>query len=227
MELFNKYKKKYLNAKFNQSGGTKNISEQINQIIKTTSNPTQALAKILSMIMQSLDIGQNEYMIMSSYCLHHIRPVTDLDVIVTTSAYLKLKSSGIFEESIAKISGDERIWINFPELGPESSIEFFPKEENIGFPSDEFSLNALQTNNKLVYDEYSNPYFNIETCVKLYSSINKKNNKFYSSDKYEITESRVRKNIDLLRLISDYNVHNPTIRALCEEKINMILQLLS
>jgi hypothetical protein len=165
---------------------------------------------------------------MSSYCLHQIRSVTDLDVIATPDAYLKLQSSGLFKEHIAKISGDARLLIEFPKLGSEEpipSIEIFSKDINSGFPSDEFSLGALQATNKLVYDEFSNPYFDPETCVKLYSSVNKRDGKFYASDRYEIPESRVRKNINLLKLIGEHHKDNQTIRELCEEKIYVMTQL--
>ena len=223
----NKYKIKYLNLKFKkQIGGTSTITEQIEQIVSLSSDSTQALAYILSIIMHSLEIGADKYMIMSSYCLHKIRPITDLDVIVTPDAYSKLQQSGLFKEDIAKISKDTRLLIEFPKLGTDASIEIFPKNIDTGFPSDEFSLLALQTTNKLAYDKYSNPYFDPETCVRLYSSVNKRDGKFYASDRYEISESRVRKNIDLLRFIADHDKENPIIRKLCKEKILLLTELL-
>ena len=214
-----KYKHKYqmLKNKF-QYGGYKFIHDIVNKMIEDGEPKTKILSKILSEIMKKLKINNMDYMIIASYCLHKYRTITDLDVIVdANTAYPLLKNSGIFEVSIAKISGDERLVLKIPEIDIDAEIEIFPKERNVGFPTEYYSLNNLHLNNLLLYDEYGNPYYNEITCILQYSDISYKDDKYYVGE-YEISPQRVRKNISQLEFIKN-NTKNIETKIFCEEKI--------
>jgi hypothetical protein len=75
--------------------------------------------------MKKFEIPNSDYMVIASYCLYKITNIGDLDVVITILAYNKLKNSGIFEESIVKISGDERLVLKFPEIDEFAEIEIF------------------------------------------------------------------------------------------------------
>lgn len=237
LNKYQKYKSKYLGLKI-QIGASMpdvDLAKQIELIIRTNKannkSSTSTLAQVLSLIMQKLGIPPSDYMIISSYCLHHIRPSSDLDVIVKPSGYSLLKESGLFVELEAKFTNESRLFKEFSELvtNPDQeipSIEIFSKEGSQGFPSDDFALNHLQSTGKLIQDEYSNPYFDIETCVKLYSSVDKHDGKFYASGIILIPQSRVEKNIKLLEQIRDWYGPDSSIGKLINEKIADISQLL-
>ena len=124
------------------------------------------LAGHLSKMMQDLSIATSQYMIIAGYCLHKMREVSDLDVLINHSSYLKLKKSGLAVVDIAKISKKERLVVNLPD-GLE--IEFFSTKYTPGFPSAEYSIKNLRKEKRLDYDKFGNAYFNIETCIKQYS----------------------------------------------------------
>ncbi len=227
-----KYKNKYINFKFKLVGGSNkfDLKTQIDQIINHDTikgeTKTYILAHVLKLIMDWCWINKSQYMIMAGYCLRGIRTVGDLDVIVTPEAYSKLKSTGVFVISQAKMSTGERLEITFPSIDSEASIEIFSWEPNQGFPSDDFSLSTLQKTNALVEDEFENPYFGISTCIKLYSDVEKVGSKYIVSGKVEINKARVEKNISHLEKIRD-GYSDPIIKSLCEEKIGNLNKLLS
>lgn len=228
-EKYIKYKLKYLNLASNNKIGGGLTNEQINLKISEMQEKgltkTKIIACILSLIMKSLNITNQDYMIIAGYCLHKIREIGDLDVVVNKSAYKKLKKSKLLSVSKAKITGDERLYIKFPEIDEEAEIEFFPKKETEGFPSNEFSLQNMQKNNNLDYDEYSNPYYNLESCIKQYSDVNKKDGKFIISSNFEISKDRVLKNISHLEKIKEFT-QDSNIKKLCGKKIKYLSSLL-
>ena len=221
-----KYKKKYIMLKnIYKYGGEKNIHQIINNVIIDSDNNTNILPKILSEIMKNLKINVTDYMIIASYCLHKYRNITDLDVIVdANTAYPLLKNSGLFEVSVAKISGDERLVLKIPEIDINAEIEIFPKERNVGFPSEYYSLENLNNLNLLIFDEYGNPYYDEITCINQYGDILFKNNKFYTGE-YEISLDRVIKNIKHLEIIKN-NTDNIKTKMFCDKKILNLKELI-
>lgn len=232
MDYYHKYLK-YKNKYIQLSGGSNkfNLKSQIDEIINqdkiNNKTKTHILAHVLKLIMNWCGIDKSEYMIMASYCLKDIREVGDLDVIVIPSAYQKLRLTGIFEVSQAKMSTGERLEISLKSIDPEASIEIFGWEPTQGFPSDYFSLSNLQGQNLLVEDEFSNPYFGIRTCINLYSDLEKVGSKYIIPGTHiELDEARVRKNISHLEKIRD-GYSDIRIKSLCEEKIDYLNKILS
>lgn len=224
-----KYKTKYFGLK-KIIGGNKdlvlsNINDFISEAKELGLDKTTIMGKILSVIMQSLNISQSEYVVIASYCLKEFRQVSDLDVIVSNDAYEILKQSDLFEISLAKISQDERLVLKLFQIDPDAEIEFFPKDKNIGFPSNYFSLNNLQQNNLLTFDLFGNPYFNEKTCIDQYSDISKRNGEYYMGTEHKIPSSRILKNISHLELIMS-NINDNEIKEYCEEKINYLRKIL-
>ncbi len=226
-----KYKNKYLNLKLVGGSDKFDLKSQIEQIIAqdkdTDKTKTYILAHVLKLIMDWCGIDKSQYMIMAGYCLKEFREVGDLDVIVIPEAYAKLKSTDVFVISQASISSGERLEVKFKSIDSDASIEVFSWEPTRGFPSDYFSLSNLQESNALVEDEFANPYFGINTCVKLYSDVEKNGTKYIiAGTQIEINEARVRKNILHLEKIRD-GYSEPRIKLLCEEKIVNLKNLLS
>ena len=175
--------------------------------------------------MKSLNISNDNYMVIAGYCLNKMREVGDLDVIVSLEAYRKLKNSNLLKVSVSKISKDERLFIKFPSIDDEAEIEFFGKKKTEGFPSNKFSLKNMQKNNKLDFDKYDNPYYNLQSCVEQYSDVIKKDGKFVLSSNFEIPKERVIKNISHLEKIKDFTKDNK-IKKLCEENIKYLYSLI-
>lgn len=124
--------------------------------------------------------------------------------------------------SVAKISGDERIVISFPNIGEDTEIEIFGKDESIGFPSDKFSLKNLRDNNLLEKDKYGNYYYNLDICVEQYSSVDKKNGEYFIGT-FKISKERVEKNINHLRQILKYR---PDKEEMITNKIHYLEELI-
>ena len=179
----------------------KNYNDIAKSLINKMSN-TNILSFILGLIIRDAEIKQNQYMIIASYCLKEFREVGDLDVIITINGYKKLKELGVGKVSKAKISGNERIIIALPALGNDIEIEFFPKKSGEGFPSEYFSIKNLRGNNKLLIDDFGNPYYNLKTCIEQYSLIKKNNNEYYLGD-FKVNKERVTKNISHLNIIKN------------------------
>lgn len=166
------------------------------------SNKTDQLAFMLRLIMMENNIRKNQYMIIASYCLKKYREIGDLDVIVTENAYAKLKENSNITVSTAKISGDERIIVELPSIGKDVEIEFFPKANGIGFPSNYFSLANLKKTRNLISDKFGNLYYNIKTCIKQYSCVELRNGEYYLGD-FRVNKKRVSKNLNHLLKIKE------------------------
>jgi hypothetical protein len=136
-----------------QTGGNKYIKMANSMYYENKYSRSDILAKVLSQIMTDLKINPNTYMIIASYCLKDIRDVSDLDVIMTKESYEMLKKNKIGTVSEAKISKDERIVITFP-FGDNVEIEFFPKDINQGFPSENYSIKSLMEKKQLIKDAF-------------------------------------------------------------------------
>jgi hypothetical protein len=188
-------------------------------------NKTDILALILSLIVKDCGVQNDQYMIIASYCLKDFRDVGDLDVIITTDGYAKLKKAKIGKVATAKISGDERIMLSFPEIDDEAEIEFFPKKCDEGFPSTKFSICNVRKEGRLVYDHYNNPYYNIDTCIDQYADIVMINDKYYLGD-YETNTKRIVKNISHLQKILD-NIEDMGIRKKIVDKIQYLSGLIN
>jgi hypothetical protein len=181
---------------------------------------------ILKKIMNEFKITNEQYMVIAGYCLHKYKDVTDLDIIIQKGIpYNKLRNSGLFEIDIAKISSDERLVLKLNKIDKDAEIEFFPKSRKIGFPSNYYSLNNLQSKKLLSYDDYNNPYFNEITCAKLYSNIICTNDKKYYTCKYEISKERVEKNILHLKFILNNTLDKKIIKY-CKKKIVFLENIL-
>jgi hypothetical protein len=227
-----KYKNKYINL-VNLQGGSlvKNVTQsQINEIVKEDrtngQTKTYILAHVLKEIMDRCGIPQNQYMIIAGYCLKNLKEVGDLDVIVTPTAYERLKSTGLFDVLQAKISKTERLVVKLEAIGPDAEIEIFGSEPTTGFPTDDFSLVNLQKTNALISDEFGNMYYGTNTCIELYSNLEKIDNKYIIFGTFEIDEQRVRKNISHLKTIRD-GYSDFVIKSLCQEKIDNLEKILS
>jgi hypothetical protein len=147
------------------------------------------IAYILKKIMNELNIKNNKYMIIAGYCLHKYRDVSDLDVIIEEGKpYNKLRDSGLFKIDIAKISNDERLVLKLYNIDNEAEIEIFPKSRKIGFPSNYYSLENLQSKKLLKLDDHGNPYYNEKTCIKQYSDIKLNDEGEYCSGNFKISE---------------------------------------
>jgi hypothetical protein len=168
---------------------------------------TDIMAFILSIVINDSKVYSNQYMIIASYCLKKFREIGDLDVIISINGYKKLKKNKNVKISKAKISKDEKIILPLPCLGKNSEIEFFPKKLNQGFPSSYFSISNLKKKNKLIMDDFGNPYYNIETCIKQYSDVKKVDNEYYLG-KYKINKNRVIKNLKHLKTINNQMKNN-------------------
>lgn len=216
-----KYKTKYLNFRHIQS------TTHAKKFVLHGGNKTDVLAQKLKEIVTRVSITNDEYFIMASYCLKEMREVTDLDVVVLDTAYEKLKQNKIGQIDIAKISQDERIIVKLPEIADDAEIEFFPKKRNIGFPSNDFSFDNLQKGNNLIYDEYGNPYYDIQTCVAQYSQITRINDEYFLGD-YKINKDRLLKNISHLKFIRDFYLEkgDTKISDMVDGKINKLIKLL-
>ena len=165
------------------------------------------LAQRLKILMEEHEIPKIEYAIIAGYGLKDYREISDLDVILSKSAYTKLKrnrkNNGIKIGS-AGISKDEKLYLNVPEIDALNlksivEIEFFEREQT-GFPSEEFSLRNLQKNGGLIEDEYENPYLSLETLVKYYTVHQDNKGKLWNGD-YEINKERLEKNLSHLKLL--------------------------
>lgn len=234
-ETYVKNKTSYLRLRnLNQIGGSK-YNRMAAELLKQGVPKTKILSTILSQIAKDADITNKEYMIIASYCLHEIREIGDLDVVILKDAYEKLKKHKIGEISTAKISGDERIVIKFPELGSEAEIEFFPKDKDVGFPSNDFSMEKMQKNNHLLYDENLNAYYDIEMCVRQYADVKKVSSPLSSSgdvyyilgDSFKVDDQRVKKNISHLeKLLEFYRQKDKTIFKFIDKNIQYLKSLL-
>lgn len=231
-----KYKIKYLKLKNmyddNQIGGVnKNINlDYINDMILYLKNngfdKNKIMAYVLKKIMDKLKITNKQYIIIAGYCLHKYKNVTDFDVIVQEGkAYNKLRNSGLFIVDTAKISKDERLVLKLSNIDEDAEIEIFSKSKKIGFPSNYYSLENLQSKNLLSYDDYGNPYFNELTCIKYYSNISKNDDGTFYVDSYKIPRERVEKNISHLKKIF-LNTDNIKNKKYCEKKISFLENLL-
>lgn len=214
-----------------QLGGNINDKyiEMADELNKEGLSKTNILAKVLSQIMRDMEISNQEYMIIASYCLKEFREVTDLDVIILKDAYSKLKSHQIGEISIAKISGDERIVFKLSNIDENAEIEFFPKNEDDGFPTNKFSIKNLHETNSLQYDDYGNAYYNIEMCIEQYADVVKRDDKYFMGGIFEISSDRIRKNISHMEKIKDLTEHstnNKIVKNLVETKIRYLKSLL-
>lgn len=231
-----KYKTKYLELKKNtnnQIGGSKNNynMNHINETIENMKNDGYKInfiiAHILKKIMNEFEIKNNEYMIIAGYCLHKYRDVGDLDVIIEEGKpYNKLRDSGLFKIDIAKISNDERLVLKLYNIDNEAEIEIFPKSRKIGFPSNYYSLENLQSKKLLKLDDHGNPYYNEKTCIKQYSDIKLNNEGEYYSGNFKISEQRVEKNLLQLETILS-NIVNEKTKKYCEKKILLLKNILS
>jgi hypothetical protein len=170
--------------------------------LKKYMSKTNIMAFILGLIISDAKIKQNQYMIIASYCLKEYRSCGDLDVVITINGYEKLKKLECGTICKAKISGNKRIIIKLSALGNNTEIEFFPKKFGEGFPSKYFSIKNLRENNKLLIDDFGNPYYNIKTCIEQYSLIKKNNNEYYLGD-FKVNKERVIKNIGHLNIIKN------------------------
>jgi hypothetical protein len=56
-------------------------------------------------------------------------------------------------------------------LGEDAEIEFFPKKCGEGFPTPQFSIRNLRKENKLILDDFGNPYYSIEACIEQYADV--------------------------------------------------------
>lgn len=175
---------------------------------------TTKLAYELSLIMKKWDISNEKYMIIASYCLKDYREVLDLDVVITPEEY-KILEKNIKDKTIGKayISGENRMLLS-------NGIEIFCREKDSGFPTQEYSLEYLQKTKGLSLDIFGNPYFNLETGIKHYSDLTKKDNTYYFGP-YIIGEERVIKNINHLKHITD-----PKYKDVIDEKIKYLESLL-
>ncbi|MBM3931265.1 MAG: hypothetical protein FJ336_08355 [Sphingomonadales bacterium] len=230
-----KYKTKYLELKDmdinNQTGGNGNIDlDYINDMIQNLKEKSYSknniLAFVLKKIMDKLGLTDKQYVIIAGYCLNKYKDVTDLDVIVQKGKpYNKLRNSGLFMIDTARISKDERLVLKLINIDENAEIEIFPKRKNIGFPSNYYSLENLQLENLLSYDNYGNPYFNELTCIKQYSDISKNDDGTFYMNTYKISRERVEKNISHLKNIF-LNITDKKIKKYCKEKIFFLENLL-
>ncbi len=182
---------------------------------------TDIMAYILKSIMDNAKIEKEDYAIIAGYGLREFREVTDIDVSVSKAALKKLKKLNYLKVGKAKLSDNERLFIELPYIGHDAEIEIF-EAENKGFPSDKFSLRNLQKNKYLTEDSFGNPYINLKCVIELYSDVKIINNKIYVGDNYEISLDRLNKNISHLNiLLSKQKKYNKLIK----EKINFLEEI--
>ena len=183
-----------MDLNFNQIA--RNLSESGNL------NKTDIMASILAMIIKDCKIRKNQYMIIAGYCLRDYRIVGDLDVMLTENAYEKIKAAPYIHLGKAKISGSERGILRLPALGEEAEIEFFARKPHDGFPTEEFSIEKLKKNKRLLLDGFGNPYYNLQTCIEQYSCVKKLDSEYFIG-KFKIPAARVQKNINHLKTIRE------------------------
>ena len=177
------------------------------------------MGQTLKRIMNECSIQNSQYMVIAGYCLHKYKTVGDLDVIVEEGEpYNKLKNSGLFEISLAKISNDERLVLKLTDIDDEAEIEIFPKSRSTGFPSNYYSLNNLQDNNLLICDDYGNPYYGESTSIKQYCE--------YQVGNVTLPKPRIEKNLLHLKIILT-NVFDAEIKKYCKEQISLLEDFLS
>jgi len=147
-------------------------------------------------------IPNSEYVIMAGYGVGQItgRQVTDLDVITSELAYNKLKAinDARLKISVTELSQTEKIVMDTPY----GEIEFFEREMT-GFPSNAYSLRNLQTQNRLAYDEFLNPYVDAQTTIEHYAEVRIEGKQIIFGDGYIIKKERLEKNISHLKSIRD------------------------
>lgn len=226
---------KYLDIKYiqlnNQFGSGFFDINYINNMIEDMKNKSHnkniIIACVLKKIMDEFKITNKQYMVIAGYCLHKYKNVGDLDVVVEKGIpYDKLRNSGLFAIDSAKISGDERLVLKLPNIDDEAEIEFFPKMRNVGFPSNYYSLENLQSKKLLTRDNYGNPYFNEITCAKQYSDIKIGSDSKYYMCKFEIPKKRVEKNISHLKFILNNTLDRKT-KKYCKKKIILLENLIT
>lgn len=205
-----------------------NTRKYYDNIVRKNSNMKKSdlLAYLLSLIMQNNNIDQETYIIIASYCLKDYREVTDIDVIATPESYQILREKLIKNKigviGIGKISNDERIIIDFSNIAEGAEIEIYKNEEDIGFPTNNFSFKNLRKSNSLKKDSYGNNYFNLDMCIELYSTVKKINNEYYVG-KFKINKERIEKNIGQLQQIL---THNPNKKFFIKQKITYLKNLI-
>ena len=118
-----------------------------------------------------------------------------------------------------------KIVLKLINIDENAEIEIFPKSKKIGFPSNYYSLENLQSKNLLSYDNYGNPYFNELTCIKQYSNISKNDDGTFYAETYKISRERVEKNVSHLKKIF-FNTTNLKNKKYCEKKIVFLENLL-
>ena len=160
-------------------------------------------AKLLSEYMAQHNISSSQYAITAGYCVGQItgRQVTDLDVILSKVAYIKLKASNDPRlcNSITEISKTEKITM----LTTYGEIEFFEREDT-GFPSDTYSLKNMLENKMLDCDEFGNPYMNVRATIEHYAEIEcGRDGELVFGGNYIITKDRLEKNIQHLKGIRE------------------------
>jgi hypothetical protein len=146
----------------------------------------QKLSKILKYIFVDIaGINQKKYYILGSFSIREYRTISDLDINLDISEFLKLEK--VVEKNMGKIefyNGQIR-W--FYDLTSEYnkltksnendfSIEAFQKFPNEGFPNNKFSLNYLTKNNLFNKDENGHQFFNLKTLLKWKMTMNRPKN---------------------------------------------------
>ena len=159
------------------------LQSKINAVINNLTNKEEKLSDILRLIVDYCKIDKTKYCIIGSYAIRSKRTINDLDVIMETSEWNKLRIATVGHTEI--YNKQDRYFLDMTEIyqkavDPEAkdfSIEIFSKKYDEGFPNNEFSIEYLTTHNGLQYDSNNHPYFSTRTLLKWKKTMDRPKNR--------------------------------------------------
>jgi hypothetical protein len=146
----------------------------------------QKLSQILKYIFVDIaGINQKKYFILGSFSIREYRTISDLDINLDISEFLKLEK--VIEKNMGKIefyNGQIRWFYDMTDEynkltksnENDFSIEAFQKFNFEGFPNNKFSLKYLNKNNLFDKDENGHQFFNLKTLLKWKITMNRPKN---------------------------------------------------
>lgn len=157
--------------------------KEIETIIKSKATKEDKLAKILHLIFVKVcGIDQGKYFILGSYAIRKHRTISDLDINLDATEFLKLEKAT--QKGYGKIEfyNNQVRW--FFDLTKEYnkltgskeadfSVEAFQKDKTVGFPTNAYSLSKLKASKGLSVDKYGHQHFSLQTLLKWKKKMNR------------------------------------------------------
>jgi len=132
------------------------------------------------------NIDQRKYYILGSYALREHRAISDLDINIDATEFMKLSTACDKNTGQIQIYNNQIRWFvdytdTYNQLTglneTDFSIEAFMKQPNEGFPNSTYSLNKLVRTNGLDIDNFGHQHFSLKTLLKWKKKMNRDKDK--------------------------------------------------